>query len=210
MSKLKDLAFSLNLSAGIPGMNIQSKTADKFQEYADALYDYTTKNLEEFLSISDNDGYHVGMAFSHILEHTSYKESDNVFNEENNKFNMSLHCTVIGLWRGIQMGTMQSVIAAQRLIYLLEKYKTHFDIMYAKLTGMSLNDLMESDKEDVEAKKENICKCILYYLIQITKAQDAFKDANMKACEIGKKYLDVMHDEYCEDLKGFSLFGIIM
>ena len=123
---------------------------------------------------------------------------------------MSLHCTVIGLWRGIQMGTMQSVIAAQRLIYLLEKYKTHFDIMYAKLTGMSLNDLMESDKEDVEAKKENICKCILYYLIQITKAQDAFKDANMKACEIGKKYLDVMHDEYCEDLKGFSLFGIIM
>ena len=73
MSKLKDLAFSLNLSAGIPGMNIQSKTADKFQEYADALYDYTTKNLEEFLSISDNDGYHVGMAFSHILEHTSYK-----------------------------------------------------------------------------------------------------------------------------------------
>ncbi len=210
MSKLKDLAFSLNLSAGIPGMNIQSKTADKFQEYADALYDYTTKNLEDFLSISDNDGYHVGMAFSHILEHTSYKESDNVFNEENNKFNMSLHCTVIGLWRGIQMGTMQSVIAAQRLIYLLEKYKTHFDIMYAKLTGMSLNDLMESDKEDVEAKKENICKCILYYLIQITKAQDAFKDANMKACEIGKKYLDVMHDEYCEDLKGFSLFGIIM
>ena len=55
-----------------------------------------------------------------------------------------------------------------------------------------------------------IYKCIKYYLIQLTRAQDAFTDANMKACEIGKKYLSVMHDEYCDDLRGFSSFGIIM
>lgn len=94
-------------------MNIQSKTADKFDEYAKDLYDYTLNNLEEFLSISDNDGYHVGMAFSHILERTPYIETDNDFNDENTKFKMSLHCAVIGLWRGIQMGTMQSIIATQ-------------------------------------------------------------------------------------------------
>ena len=38
MSKIQELAFTLNLSAGIPGMNIQSKTADKFDEYAKDLY----------------------------------------------------------------------------------------------------------------------------------------------------------------------------
>ena len=50
MSKIQELAFTLNLSAGIPGMNIQSKTADKFDEYAKDLYDYTLNNLEDFLS----------------------------------------------------------------------------------------------------------------------------------------------------------------
>ena len=46
MSKIQELAFTLNLSAGIPGMNIQSKTADKFDEYAKDLYDYTLNNLK--------------------------------------------------------------------------------------------------------------------------------------------------------------------
>lgn len=82
MSKIQELAFTLNLSAGIPGMNIQSKTADKFDEYAKDLYDYTLNNLEDFLSISDNDGYHVGMAFSHILERTPYIETENDFTDE--------------------------------------------------------------------------------------------------------------------------------
>ena len=211
MSKIQELAFTLNLSAGIPGMNIQSKTADKFDEYAKDLYDYTLNNLEEFLSISDNDGYHVGMAFSHILERTPYIETDNDFTDENTKFKMLLHCAVIGLWRGIQMGTMQSIIATQRLIYLIDKYKIpHFNLMFTLLMGMSLNELCEANPDDVKTKKDMIYKCIKYYLIQLTRAQDAFKDANMKACEIGKKYLSVMHDEYCDDLRRFSSFGIIM
>ena len=211
MSINHELSITLNLSAGIPGMNIQSKTADKFDEYADSLYDYTINNLEDFLSISDNDGYHVGMAFSHILERTLYIETDNDFDDENTKFKMSLHCAVIGLWRGIQMGTMQSIIATHRLIYLIDKYKfPHFDLMFTRLLGLSLNELFEANPEDVKTKKDKIYKCIKYYLIQLTRAQDAFKDANMKACEMGKKYLDVMHDEYCDDLRGFSSFGIII
>lgn len=211
MSKLQELAFSLNLSAGIPGMNIQSKTADKFDEYAEVLYNYTINNLEEFLSISDSDGYHVGMAFSHILDRTPYIETDDDFDDENIKFKISLHCAMIGLWRGIRMGTMQSVIATQRLIKLIDKYKTpHFDLTFTKLIGMSLNELLDTDSGDIEKRKDNIYKCIKYYLIQITRVQDAFKDANLKVCEIGKKYLDVMHDEYCDDLRGYSSFGIIM
>ena len=109
------------------------------------------------------------------------------------------------------MGTMQSIIATQRLIYLIDKYKIpHFDLMFTKLMGMSLNELFEANPDDVKTKKDMIYKCIKYYLIQLTRAQDAFTDANMKACEIGKKYLSVMHDEYCDDLRGFSSFGIIM
>ena len=76
--------------------------------------------------------------------------------------------------------------------------------MFTKLMGMSLNELFEANPDDVKTKKDMIYKCIKYYLIQLTRAQDAFTDANMKACEIGKKYLSVMHDEYCDDLRGFS------
>lgn len=215
MSKIHELAFSLNMSVGIPGMNLQTKTSDKFDEYAEALYDYTKNNLEEFLSISDNDGYHVGMAFSHILERTPYIEKDiekdSVFEYENTKFNISLHCAVIGLWRGIQMGTMQSIIATQRLIYLIDKYKCpHFDLMFTKLIGLSLKEVFETDSDDLETRKEAIYKCIKYYLIQLTRAQDAFKNANMKVCEMGKNYLNIMHHEYCDNLRGYSALGIIM
>ena len=210
MSKIQELAFTLNLSARIPGTNIQPKTADKFDEYADILYDYTINNIDDFLSISDNDGYHVGMAFSYILECTQYKETDNAFDDDNTRFKISLHCAVIGLWRGIQMRTIQSIIATQRLIYLIDKYKfPHFDFMFTKLIGLSLNELLEAKPEDVKTKKDMIYKCIKYYLIQLTRAQDAFKGANIKACEMGMKYLSLIHDRYCSDLRIFSSLGVM-
>lgn len=69
MSKIQELAFTLNLSAGIPGMNIQSKTADKFDEYAKDLYDYTLNNLEEFLSLKSASNLNGNLNCSKELEH---------------------------------------------------------------------------------------------------------------------------------------------
>ena len=69
MSKIQELAFTLNLSAGIPGMNIQSKTADKFDEYAKDLYDYTLNNLEEFLSLKSASNLNGNLSRSKELEH---------------------------------------------------------------------------------------------------------------------------------------------
>ena len=69
MSKIQELAFTLNLSAGIPGMNIQSKTADKFDEYAKDLYDYTLNNLEEFLSLTSASNLNGNLNCSKELEH---------------------------------------------------------------------------------------------------------------------------------------------
>lgn len=210
MSHLFDLAFNLNLSAGIPGINEQSKTADKFEEYADALYNYTIGNLEELLSISNNDGYHVGMAFSHIVNNTPFVEPQDPFYDSNQRLKMSLYCATICLWRGVQMGTMQSIIATHSLIQLIDKHRMHyFEPIFMMLTGLSLGEIIEKSPDDIKNKTEKIYKCTKYYLIQLTRAQDAFKDANLKACELGEKYMNAIHDNMCDSLHGYMSLGVI-
>ena len=206
-----NLASDLNLSMGIPELGIQSRTADKFDEYADELYKYTLNNIEELLSINENDGYHVGMAFSHIIEKMPVPESRLQLGTDNKRLKISLNCAVICLWRGIQMRTMQSVIATHELIKIIDKYKTsYFERTFVKLTGLSLLEIIEEKSpNEVQSRTDKVYKLIKYYLIQLTRAEDAFKDANMKACELGEKLMKSLHDEMCDNLSGYISFGII-
>ena len=106
---------------------------------------------------------------------------------------------------------MQSMIATHTLIQLIDKYRLrYFEPIFMMLTGLSLRQIIEEKTPD-EVKKmtEKIYKITKYYLIQITRMQDAFKDANMKACELGEKFMNTIHDEMCNSLRGYITLGLL-
>ena len=151
------------------------------------------------------------MAFSHIVDKTPEPVSGDLFKEDDTRLKLSLYCAVICLWRAVQQGTMQSMIATHTLIQLIDKYRLrYFEPIFMMLTGLSLRQIIEEKTPD-EVKKmtEKIYKITKYYLIQITRMQDAFKDANMKACELGEKFMNTIHDEMCNSLRGYITLGLL-
>lgn len=209
MSHIKDLAFNLNLSSGVPGMP-QTKNPVKFNEYAKELCNCIENSIEEILSINNNEGYHVGTAFSYVVNWMQDSNSGKDINDFNTKFKLSLYCAIISLWKGIQVGNMQSVMASHTLIHLIDTYKDKYLFtQFYRLTEMSVGEIINLPHEETNSKAEKIYKYIKYYLIQLTRAQDAFKDANLNTCKLGKKYMEGLHDEISEDLNGYLFLGVI-
>ena len=203
--KIIDLAMDFNFSA-MP----DSRTAEKRSENANALYNYCAKHVDELLAIGNNDGFHTGMAFVNIVTSMKEPNRNDRHSADNQKFKFSLYCAVFCLWKGTQMGTMQSCSAANTLIHTIDYYKEQYFVpIFLNLTGYTLEEIFEHDPEDLKKKVDAIYKHIKYYLIQITRAQDAFKDANIEACNKGKKYLDAMCEEIESAFQGYQLLGII-
>lgn len=197
--RIIDMAMGVNLSA-FPN----SRIAEQFPEKADALYNYCSKHVEEVLSLSDSDGYHTGMAFFNLI----YKPEN--YSQDNKKLKFSLYCSVICLWKGIQMGTVQSCIAADMLIRTIDNFKDRYFIqIFMELTGLTLGEILEHNPEDLKKRVEAIYKHIKYYLVQITRAEDAFKDANIEACKKGKRYLNAMYESVKDSLNGYRAIGIL-
>lgn len=203
--KIIDLAMNVNFSA-IPN----SKTAEKYQENSKALYDYCTKHVEELLSLSNNEGYHTGMAFIQVIAKMKDPDCGDRHSVDAVKFKFSLYSAVVCLWKGIQMGTMQSCIAADTLIHTIDQYKEQYFVqLFMRLTGSSLVEILGRNPESLKIEIENIYKNVKYYLVQITRAQDAFKDADIEKCNDGEGYLESLYEEIKNALNGYRVLGMI-
>ena len=198
------MAMNVNFSA-MPN----SRTSEQFLENANTLYNYCSNHVEELLSLSDSDGYHAGMAFCNIISNLEESGKNEQLSYDDKKLKFSLYCEVLGLCKGIQMGTMQSCIAADTLIYTIDNYKERFFTqIFMGLTG-TLEEILEFNPDDLKKRVETIYKYIKYYLIQITRAEDAFKDANIEACKKGKHYLNAMCENVKDSLNGYRALGIL-
>lgn len=201
---IKDNAMNVNFSA-MPN----SRTSEQFLENANTLYNYCSNHVEELLSLSDSDGYHAGMAFCNIISDLEESGKNEQLSYDDKKLKFSLYCEVLCLCKGIQMGTMQSCIAADTLILTIDNYKERFFTqIFMGLTG-TLEDILAFNPDDLKKRVESIYKYIKYYLIQITRAEDAFKDANIEACKKGKHYLNAMYENVKDSLNGYRALGIL-
>lgn len=198
------MAMNVNFSA-MPN----SRTSEQFLENANTLYNYCSNHVEELLSLSDSDGYHAGMAFCNIISDLEESGKNEQLSYDDKKLKFSLYCKVLCLCKGIQMGTMQSCIAADTLIHTIDNYKERFFTqIFMGLTG-TLEDILAFNPDDLKKRVESIYKYIKYYLIQITRAEDAFKDANIEACKKGKHYLNAMYENVKDSLNGYRALGIL-
>lgn len=198
------MAMNVNFSA-----MRNSRTSEQFLENANTLYNYCSNHVEELLSLSDSDGYHAGMAFYNIISNLEESGKNEQLSYDDKKLKFSLYCEVLCLCKGIQMGTMQSCIAADTLIHTIDNYKERFFTqLFMGLTG-TLEEILEFNPDDLKKRVETIYKYIKYYLIQITRAEDAFKDANIEACKKGKRYLNAMYESVKDSLNGYRALGIL-
>lgn len=198
------MAMNVNFSA-----MRNSRTSEQFLENANTLYNYCSNHVEELLSLSDSDGYHAGMAFCNIISNLEESGKNEQLSYDDKKLKFSLYCEVLCLCKGIQMGTMQSCIAADTLIHTIDNYKERFFTqLFMGLTG-TLEEILEFNPDDLKIRVETIYKYIKYYLIQITRAEDAFKDANIEACKKGKRYLNAMYESVKDSLNGYRALGIL-
>lgn len=198
------MAMNVNFSA-MPN----SRTSEQFLENANTLYNYCSNHVEELLSLSDSDGYHAGMAFCNIISDLEESGKNEQLSYDDKKLKFSLYCEVLCLCKGIQMGTMQSCIAADTLIHTIDNYKERFFTqIFMGLTG-TLEDILAFNPDDLKKRVESIYKYVKYYLIQITRAEDAFKDANIEACKKGKHYLNAMYENVKDSLNGYRALGIL-
>lgn len=201
---IKELALNVSYSV-MPG----SRTAGQYKEHAETLYNYCCQNVNEFLSLCDNDSFHVGMAFNIIV--SNMEETQNRMSSEATKFKFSLYASLLCLFKALQMGTMQSCIAAGGAIKLIDRCKdTSLRTVFAMLTGGTLSELIKSEPDDLLKRIDFIYKRLKYLLIQITRADEAFKDADMNLCNQGKKILSVFYNELREKFLGYEAMGILV
>lgn len=204
MEKLIDLARDINFSV------LNGVSQDIYKELhqkVGRLIKIAQSDPAAILYIDGNGGFQLGQAFD-----VSFSSFNN-WNCNDAKF--VYYCCIICYCKAIAMGTMQSAIAAHKLYLLLEN---NCQLVEPIILGMT-NEYMEeqfnmpkdefSPNVDTKKKIEWRFSRLKYFLVQITRAQDAFKNADIKACKVGNLYLQALQNEAKVKIEGYMFLGII-
>lgn len=212
--ELIEMAQNVNFSADTRSY---AHIQEKFDENVNTLYEYCSQNPQTIISANNNEGYHVGTAFYNILKKMEEPELLSI-SDDSTKFKFSLVCAVICLKKAIDMGTVQSGIAAGYMLEILKNYENHLSSIVFGLTNEYIKENFTNADTILKLKPINgdiktiISKrlyLLKYYVAQITRLQDAFKDADIDACKLGNLYLNALSLEQEERLNGYMSFGII-
>lgn len=210
--QIHDLATNVRFSADT---NAYEHIKAKFNENSTALYEYCENNVDELLSQEEGNAFLLGMAFYEIVIRLEEpKDLDDT--DDNTKFKFSLAAAIISLHKSMEMGTVQSCIAASHLYDLIYKFQYSITEYTMALTDDYVKEIiMDADKilaikpipGDGLTKAKGILKFIAYYVGEYSK-MDNFKNSNMDDCKIGSLYLYALHFEMRKRFDGFKFFGI--
>lgn len=204
MNPLFEIASDVNLAA-MEG--VKEEIAKELPQRIKKLIAFFQNDPLAMVSVDGHNGFHLGQAFD--VSFYSYEDK----NSTDAKF--AFYCSVIGYCKAIELGTMQSAMAAQKLYQLLENNHQLSDVMLLGMTNEYMVERFNIPREffspNVDTKKviEWRFARLNYYLAQITRLQDAFKDANITACKIGNLYLQALLNEAKERIEGYMYLGIV-
>ena len=203
MNDIKKLIDDVNFAA-IP--NAYPEYAQQLPQRIDSLLKYFKSNPSVIFNIDGSFAFQLGRAFNVVFR--SFNDVEN----EDAKF--AFRCATIGLCKAVNMGTMQSAIAARDLYHLLNDCQSLTEILLIQMGNEYMEERYHISKElyspDLNWSKivEWRFKRIAYYLAQVVRLQDAFKDADLKACKIGELYLDALLFESEQMIQGYMALGI--
>lgn len=204
MNTLYEITSDVNFAA-MEG--VKEDIAKELPQRIKKLIAYFQNDPSAILSVDGHNGFHLGQAFDVAF----YSFDDKNCNDA--KF--SFYCSIIGYCKAIELGTMQSAMAAQKLYKFLDNNHQLSDVMLLSMSNEYMVEKFNIPREffspTVDMKKviEWRFARLNYYLAQITRLQDAFKDANITACKIGNLYLQALLIEAKERIEGYMYFGIV-
>lgn len=204
MNPLFEIASDVNLAA-MEG--VKEEIAKELPQRIKKLIAFFQNDPLSMISVDGHNGFHLGQAFDVAFYYYEDKNSIDA------KF--AFYCSVIGYCKAIELGTMQSAMAAQKLYHLLENNHRLSDVMLLGMTNEYMLEQFNIPREffspNVDMKKviEWRFARLNYYLAQITRLQDAFKDANITACKIGNLYLQALLNEAKERIDGYMYLGVV-
>lgn len=204
MNILYEIASDVNFAAM---KGAKEDIAKELPQRIKKLIAYFQNDPLAILSVDGHNGFHLGQAFDVAF----YS-----FNDKNcNDAKFSFYCSIIGYCKAIELGTMQSAMAAQKLYKLLNSNHLLSDVMLLSMSNEYMVEKFNIPREffsptvDMKEVIEWRFARLNYYLSQITRLQEAFKDANITACKIGNLYLQALLIEAKEKIEGYMFLGIV-
>lgn len=178
---------------------------DEAEHKMDKFLQEFKNDTDSLLNINGNDGWHAGQAFYNTL--TYHRTLD----EEDKKFCFA--GATISLIKALEMGTMQSVMAIDKLIEMIKSNREIVDLYVLAMPDermvcdfkMPSTLITTSNLQMKEGIKVRLI-CILNFLIALKENSVERADNETKA---GKYYLSALFDEAYHRISGYAFLGII-
>ena len=200
--KIWDVAFTVNacilpFAPYTPNEETEHKMEKFLQEFKD--------DTDSLLKINGNDGWHAGQAFYNtLIYHRSLNEDDK---------NFSFAGATISLVRALEMGTMQSVMAVDKLIDMFQSHTEIADLYFLAMSDERMVRDFNMPSTLVSISNLQTKEGIRKRLVCVIKFLEALKDNSLEGADnetkAGQYYLTAMFDEAYHRISGYSLFGVI-
>ena len=200
--EIRDVSFTVNafilpFAPYTPNDEAEHKMEKFLQEFKN--------NTDSLLNINGNDGWHAGQAFYNTLTY------HRTLNEEDKKFCFA--GATISLIKALEMGTMQSVMAVDKLIEMIKSNREIVDLYVLAMPDermvcdfkMPSTLITTSNLQMKEVVKVRLI-CILKFLVALKENSLERADNETK---VGQYYLSALFDEAYHRISGYALLGII-
>ena len=200
--KIWDVSFTVNacilpFKPYTPNEEAERKMEHFIQEFKN--------DTDSLLNINGNDGWHAGQAFYNTLTY------HRTLNEQDKKFCFA--GATISLIKALEMGTMQSVLAIDKLIEMIKSNREIVDVYALAMPdermvsdfNMPSTLVSTSNLQVMEGIKARLI-CILKFLIALKENRLNQADNEAKA---GQYYLSAMFDEAYHRISGYAFLGLI-
>lgn len=200
--KIWDVSFTVNacilpFAPYTPNDETEQKMDNFLREFKN--------DTDSLLNINGNDGWHAGQAFYNTLTyHRTLSEQDKKF---------CFAGATISLIKALEMGTMQSVLAIDKLIEMIKSNREIVDLYVLAMPDERMvsdfkmpSTLVSTSNLQMMAGIKARLICILKFLVALK--ENRLDRANNEE-KAGRYYLSAMFDEAYQRISGFAFLGVI-
>ena len=200
--KIWDVSFTVNacilpFAPYTPNDETEQKMDNFLREFKN--------DTDSLLNINGNDGWHAGQAFYNTLTyHRTLSEQDKKF---------CFAGASISLIKALEMGTMQSVLAIDKLIEMIKSNREIVDLYVLAMPDERMvsdfkmpSTLVSTSNLQMMAGIKARLICILKFLVALK--ENRLDRANNEE-KAGRYYLSAMFDEAYQRISGFAFLGVI-
>lgn len=200
---LRDLAFKVNVCIPISEEYIPN---DEPEEKMNTFIQAAKEDTSSILNADGHNGWQIGQAFYYILRyHRNIDKYDIRF---------CVAACIISLIKALEMGTMQSVLAIQKLLNLIKAYKNIFEVYFLAMPNermtndfnMPQSALLSNQLSAHDATNMRM-NCFVKFMIALAENKLDLENPHILA---GRFYTTALYADAYNKIDGFDSFGVVI